>query len=69
MWDADMLGGDADRFGAKGSPTRVAKTLVPGRREEREDIQKRRGRYRRAVEGVAMSVLVFAENTERGCIQ
>jgi electron transfer flavoprotein beta subunit len=53
MWDADMLGGDADRFGAKGSPTRVAKTLMP--REEG-----RKGRiYRNAEEGIGALLKVL----------
>jgi electron transfer flavoprotein beta subunit len=46
IWDAEKLGGNAERYGAKGSPTRVAKTVVP--KEEG-----RKGRvYRDVKEGI-----------------
>ena len=54
IWDAESLGEEA-RFGAKGSPTRVAKTIVP--KEEG-----RKGRvYRNAEEGIGALMEALAE--------
>jgi electron transfer flavoprotein beta subunit len=58
VWSADTLGGGEDRFGAKGSPTRVAKTVVP--KEEG-----RKGRiYRNADEGIDALLDVLKERYE-----
>jgi len=46
IWDAEKLGGAIDRFGAKGSPTRLARTIVPKEEGRRGKI------YRDAGEGI-----------------
>jgi len=55
IWSADVLGDGEERFGARGSPTRVSKTVVP--REEG-----RKGRiYRDTEEGIDALLDAFRE--------
>ena len=55
IWDAETLGEEVERYGAKGSPTRVAKTIVP--KEEG-----RKGRvYRNVDEGIDAVLNILGE--------